>query len=265
MIEHFAYGWTTPAIAYAVSFVGSLVGLQAAARARRAAGGSRLAWVLLGAVCLGAAAIWAMHFIAMMGFSVHATALRYNVVLTVLSGVVAIAVVAVGLLLTVVRPGWTSVLSGGAVMGGGVVAMHYMGMATVQMHAETAYDPLHVAASAAIAVAASTVALLFAIRLEGTWALAGAALVMAAAVSAMHYTAMLGTSVHHLPEDPFAEPPAGATMMDFFLPMFVGLGLLLMIVSLILMLSPRDGAADRAPHRRPALSPAPDSVFTKRT
>ncbi|MDA0563463.1 histidine kinase [Streptomonospora sp. S1-112] len=265
MIEHFAYGWSTPAISYTVSFVGSLVGLQAAARARNAAGGSRLAWVGLGAVCLGAAAIWAMHFIAMMGFSVHATALRYDVPLTVLSGVIAIAVVAAGLLLTVARPGWAGVLSGGAVMGGGVVAMHYVGMAAVQMHAETAYDPLYVAASAVLAVAASTAALLLATRLRGTWALVGAALVMAGAFSSMHYTAMLGTSVHHLPEDPFAEPPVGATMMDFFLPMFVGLGLLLMIVSLILMLSPGDGPEDRPRNRRAAPSPAPDPVFTKRT
>ncbi|MFD0775765.1 MHYT domain-containing protein, partial [Streptomonospora algeriensis] len=111
MIEHFAYGWTTPAIAYAVSFLGSLIGLQAAGRARRSQGGARAGWLFLAALTLGSAAIWAMHFIAMLGFSVQSTTLRYDVPLTVLSGLLAVAAVGAGLFWSMLRrPGRAAAL-----------------------------------------------------------------------------------------------------------------------------------------------------------
>ncbi|QBI54283.1 MHYT domain-containing protein [Streptomonospora litoralis] len=264
MIDHFAYGWTTPVIAYVVSFLGSLIGLQVARRARHSSGATRTGWLLLAAFTLGAAAIWAMHFIGMMGFSVQSTTIRYDVLLTVLSGLLAIAVVGIGLYWTTLSPGWASVLGGGAIMGVGVVSMHYMGMASMRMQAEMHHDHRYMVAAVVIALVASTVALVFAVRLRGLAATLGASAVMAAAVSAMHYTAMFGMHVRALPETPFDEPATGATMMDFFMPMFVGLGLLLMILSLILMLSPVE---DDQRGGRAADSPAPkpqDSVFTRR-
>lgn len=161
------------------------------------------------------------------------------------------------------RPGWTAVLGGGAIMGLGVVSMHYMGMASIRMQAEMQHDHRYTAAAVVVALVASTVALLFALRLRGLPATVLASLVMAAAVATMHYTAMFGMSVTALPETPFDTPVSGATMMDFFLPVFVGLGLLLMIVSLILMLSPADNEADR-PAASTQPRPPEDSVFTRR-
>ncbi|GAB3451159.1 MHYT domain-containing protein [Streptomonospora sediminis] len=265
MIEQFAYGWTTPVIAYVVSFLGSLVGLQVAGRARQSQGALRAGWLALAAFTLGAAAIWAMHFIAMMGFSVQAITLRYDVVLTLVSGLVAIAATAAALTWATARPGWPSVLGGGLLMGAGVAAMHYLGMASIEMPVRMHHDTPTTAAAVAIALAASAAALVFALRLKGLRAALGGSLIMAAAVSAMHYTAMSGVSVGPIPQDPLAAPTSGATMMDFFLPVFVGLGLLLMIISLILLLSP--GEEDE-PQRRASPTPqdagAADSVFTRR-
>ncbi|GAA4901269.1 MHYT domain-containing protein [Streptomonospora salina] len=264
MIEHFAYGWTTPVIACAVSFLGSLIGLQAAGRARYSQGRVRTGWLVLAAFTLGTAAIWAMHFIAMLGFSVESATLRYDVPLTVLSGLLAVAVVGVGLFWSMMwRPGWTAVLGGGIIMGLGVVTMHYMGMASIRMQGEMHHDPRYTATAAAVALVASTLALLFALRLRGLLAIVLASLVMAAAVATMHYTAMFGMSVTAAPESPLDTPVTGATMMDFFMPMFVGLGLLLMIISLILLLSPAENRTDPATDRAPAHTADP-SVFTRR-
>lgn len=65
----------------------------------RPPGGSRAYWLALAALAIGGTGIWVMHFIAMLGFSVAHTEIRYDVPLTLLSCLTAIAVVAVGLFL----------------------------------------------------------------------------------------------------------------------------------------------------------------------
>src|SRR5258707_13331582 len=81
------------------------------------------------------------------------------------------------------------VLSG--IFGGlGIVAMHYIGMAAMQGHAELSYDRLFVALSVVIAIGAATAALWLAFRTTDIWQKLIAALVMGLAISGMHYTGM---------------------------------------------------------------------------
>ncbi len=81
-------------------------------------------------------------------------------------------------------------------MGAGICAMHYTGMAALDMAPGIVWDPWLVAASAAIAVAASAAALwiFFWLRSFAGWRnllyQAGAALVMGLAICGMHYTGM---------------------------------------------------------------------------
>jgi NO-binding membrane sensor protein with MHYT domain len=195
MIDHFSLGLWTPVAAYAVSAIGSFVGLMFARRSRMASGATRWWWLALSAICLGGTAVWSMHFIAMMGFRVHGTAIRYDAVLTIASGLLAILVMGAALHLTTTRPTAGRLLVGGAIAGSGVVGMHYMGMASMHMHGHMHHDPAYVAAASAIAQVAATVALWFCMRLDGAFAIAAAALVMGVAVSCMHYTGMFGVGV----------------------------------------------------------------------
>ena len=71
----------------------------ATAQAHASRGASRIRWLLGAAVSIGGTGIWVMHFIAMMGFEVQGTQIRYDVPLTVASAVVAIVVVGTGLFL----------------------------------------------------------------------------------------------------------------------------------------------------------------------
>jgi signal transduction histidine kinase len=86
-------------------------------------------------------------------------------------------------------------------MGAGISAMHYSGMAAIQIVPMITYEPLLVAASIAIAVVASFAALWLAFKLrsgQSTYiglARAGAAVVMGLAISGMHYTAMAASKV----------------------------------------------------------------------
>src|SRR5438477_5877803 len=86
-------------------------------------------------------------------------------------------------------------VTAGTVVGLGVAAMHYTGMAAMRLDARIHYDPLLLLLSIVIAVAASTVALWLAFSLHKTWQKLAAALVMAAAICGMHYTGMAAVHV----------------------------------------------------------------------
>jgi diguanylate cyclase len=81
-------------------------------------------------------------------------------------------------------------------MGMGICAMHYSGMSAIEITPMITYDPMLVAASILIAIVASFVALWLAFHLRSgsSWQMAigrlGAAGIMGAAISGMHYTGM---------------------------------------------------------------------------
>ncbi|GAA2426442.1 MHYT domain-containing protein [Actinomadura vinacea] len=232
-VQHFTYGGFTPVIAYLMSFIGSLLGLQCTARARASEGRSRAAWLALAAVSIGGTGIWVMHFIAMLGFTVTGMEIRYDVPLTLLSALIAILVVGVGVFLVGFGGGRASVvLPAGLVTGLGIASMHYTGMMAMDMHGDISYDPLIVLLSVLIAVVAATAALWFTMRVSGHTATTGAALLMGVAVSGMHYTGMAAMRVRAAQA---SGEPSGATAADFLTPLLIGVSTvavaLLVIVS----------------------------------
>jgi NO-binding membrane sensor protein with MHYT domain len=195
-VHHFAFGWINPTLAYVLSFLGSLLGLVLATRARESGGIRRARWLLLAAVAIGGTGIWLMHFMAMIGFDVPNTVVRYDVPMTLLSVVIAVVIVGVGLLIVGMgRPRLWKLLIGGPVTGVGVAAMHYAGMAAIRMGGVMSFDRTKVVLSVAIAVVAATVALWFALVIRGATATVAAAMLMGAAVCSMHYTGMSAISV----------------------------------------------------------------------
>lgn len=198
-IHHFTYGWITPVLAYALSVLGSVLGLTCAVHSRRAGGAARAGWLIMAAFALGGTGIWTMHFMAMLGFGVTGTDIRYDVPVTATSAAVAIIVVGAGLLLVGLggtgRPPLWKILVGGTITGLGVNAMHYLGMAAMRLNGEVNYDPGLVAASILIAVVAASVALALSVTVRSGPAIFGSALVMGVAVCGMHFTGMAAMSV----------------------------------------------------------------------
>jgi NO-binding membrane sensor protein with MHYT domain len=190
-LHHFTYGPITPIFAYAMSFLGSLLGLVSTARARAATDNRRRAWLLvLAAWAIGGTGIWVMHFMAMIGFSVSGTPLRYDVPLTVASFFIAVITVGIGLFIVGLgKPSMVKVLVGGPITGVSVAFMHYTGMAAMQINGSFDYKSNLFYGSYAIAVVAATVALWFTVVVRGIPATIAAAAVMGVAVCGMHYTA----------------------------------------------------------------------------
>ncbi|HSI61028.1 MAG TPA: MHYT domain-containing protein [Ideonella sp.] len=173
----------------------SYVALDLAKRVRAAERSVALTWWACGSIAMGTG-IWSMHFVGMLAFSLP-IALGYTQLLTFISwaAAVAVSVVALGLAsrgsLSLAR------LAGGSLaMGAGICAMHYLGMAALDMAPPIEWNVWLVAASAVIAVVASATALVIFFwlrRVNKNHELAyqvAAAAVMGLAISGMHYTGM---------------------------------------------------------------------------
>jgi NO-binding membrane sensor protein with MHYT domain len=219
-VHHFTYGAYNPIAAYLLAFLGSLLGLLCTARARDAHNRSRRnRWLAIAAFSIGGGGIWLMHFSAMLGFDVPVSPVRYDLAMTLLS--LAFAVVTVGVGLLVVGHGRRSVgktLAAGLLTGSGVIAMHYTGMEGIRISATIRYSPVLVVASGLIAIAASTIALWFAISVRGWAKVTGAAAVMALAVCGMHYTGMAAMSIEL---NPTVEPAGGIRPITMLVPILL--------------------------------------------
>ena len=242
-IHHFDHGWITPTISYALSVLGSLFGLVLAVKFRAArSSGERVWWLILASVAIGGTAIWSMHFVAMMGFSVVGTPIRYDVGLTTASAILAIVAVGIGLAIALFgsRAQNTRIVAGGIISGLGVAAMHYTGMAAMHLNGEVSYSITRVGLSIGIAVVAASVALWLAVTVRKPLVIFASALVMGIAVNGMHFTGMSAMSVtEHAP-----GPLDGATATSLVVP--IGAAVVFGIIGLAyaLMAAPTD--EDRA-------------------
>jgi NO-binding membrane sensor protein with MHYT domain len=195
-VHHFAYGAINPVLAFILSFLGSLLSLVLAARARQSVRWRRARWLSLSALALGGTGIWLMHFMAMLGFDLPASQITYDLWITAASFLLAVVMVAIGLFAAVfTTPTGVKIAIGGIFTGIGVAAMHYTGMSALTLAGTISFDPTIVAASFIIAIVASTVALWFAAIVRGAGATVAAALLMAVAVCSMHYTGMSAVQV----------------------------------------------------------------------
>ncbi|TXN05992.1 response regulator [Methylobacterium sp. WL64] len=186
---HTGYNPLLVALSIIIAIFASYAALDLGARVRRPDAGPRWAWGAGAAVAMGGG-IWSMHFVGMLAFEMGMVA-AYDLGLTLLSLLIAVGVTA-GAFAWVARRGTGagSLLVAGPLMGLGVAAMHYTGMAAMRVPGNLAYDPAVVAVSVAIAVTAATAALWLTFRRNRPWQKLAAACVMGLAVAGMHYTGM---------------------------------------------------------------------------
>jgi PAS domain S-box-containing protein len=198
------YSATLVAVSVIVAALASYVALVLASRVIATTGRVRLAWLLAGAVAMGAG-IWAMHFVGMFAFRLDGRPITYDGPHLALSALVAIAASGFALWVVSLGAGWLPLGLGAVGMGGAIAGMHYLGMAGLHTTATLSWRPGLVAASVAIAVLASGTALGLAAWFQSDESSATqlrrrlAAVVMGFAIAGMHYTAMAAARFHPLP------------------------------------------------------------------
>lgn len=185
---HFSHDPLLVGLSYAIAVLGAFAGLNLAERLRCHVQRSQR-WLIGSALVLGGT-VWTMHFTAMLAVqdNIH---LGFDPALTVASLMVAVAAAGIGFYITYHRPlNAVRTITGGIVLGSGVVLMHYIGMASVVLAGDIAYSFWPWLLSVAIGIGAATVALALSLRVMSPSQRVIAAMVMAAAVSSMHYSGM---------------------------------------------------------------------------
>jgi len=177
-----------------VGILASYTALSLAMRVRQAQRRARYVWVAGGAMAMGSG-IWAMHFVGMQAFRLPLP-IGYDTTTTFVSWL--LPVVASGLALwqlryRTVRP--RHLVASALLMGLAINAMHYTGMASMQMHPAINYSPWLFGLSVAIAIGASALALQIGMRMQEGGRLhrtrqLAASVVMGGAIAGMHYTGM---------------------------------------------------------------------------
>ena len=181
-------------ISLCVAILASYTALDLAGRIATARGRTVYLWMSGGALAMGFG-VWSMHFIGMLALELPLD-LGYDLGLTLWS--LLVAILSSGFALWVVsqpRLPALQLMFGALVMGAGISAMHYSGMAALRMQPGIDYDPTLVALSLVIAVGASAAALSIAFRLRRHTPYvhlvrAGASIIMGLAIVGMHYTGM---------------------------------------------------------------------------
>ena len=182
------HDWRLVALGGAVCLLASAAAISLFQRARAASGGARVSWIALDAVVAGCG-IWATHFIAMQAYGPGAGG-AYNIPVTVLSLIFAIAVTFVGLSISVSATRTIPVALGGAVVGGGVAAMHYTGMMALEIPARIGWATDTVAVSIVLGIVFGSLALVVAGRRDGVANALGATVLLTVAIVSHHFTAM---------------------------------------------------------------------------
>ena len=224
------YSFSLVATSVLIAIIASFVAFSISARVSAATTKwARLAWTGAGAISMGGG-IWAMHFIGMLAFSLPC-GITYNPFGTMLSMIP--GMVGSGVALNIVgrsrAPTLATLGVAAVLMGGGIGAMHYSGMAAVQADASMRYDPFLLLLSVGVAIGLAFVSLgirfwLLSPQRSKIFATLTASCVMGCAVAGMHYTAMQASMFFPI-EDAMTQsgmvvPP---TLLAMLIALFVGL------------------------------------------
>ncbi|KZB98962.1 Cyclic di-GMP phosphodiesterase Gmr [Methylobacterium radiotolerans] len=181
------------ALAAAICALSALTTVGLVSHARRAVGWAQAGWLAVAATA-GGSGIWATHFVAMLAFAPGLPA-GYDVGLTAYSLVLAVVLVGAGLSLAVVVGRQAAAWAGGAILGLGIAAMHYTGMAAYDVAGHKAWDPATVGVSVALGILLGGAALATQVRARGPSSQLAGALLLLLAICSHHFTAMGAVTV----------------------------------------------------------------------
>jgi diguanylate cyclase (GGDEF)-like protein/PAS domain S-box-containing protein len=214
-------------LAALICVLASLTAINLLRHARKSHGHMRDVWLAVSAISTGFG-IWATHFVAMLAFTPGIPS-GYNIVLTVLSLVAAILLTGVGLTVSL-TPNWRhGPWLGGAIVAGGIAAMHYTGMAAFEIAGVILWDYTLVVTSIVLGAAIGAVALPVGLHgQEEKWKIGGAVL-LTLAICSHHFTAMGAVSIIPNPTIEISPSalPAGWLAVGVALASFAIIGLAL--------------------------------------
>jgi NO-binding membrane sensor protein with MHYT domain len=175
------------ALAAAICLTSAYACVSLLRHAIRMSGRMRLVWTGVSALSVGLG-IWSTHFVAMLAFR-PGFALQYDIVLTGVSLLIAVAVCGGGLAMAIRGTHPMDRFLGGAVIGVGISSMHYVGIAALLLDGQLVWHSGLVGLSILAGIVLSGFAVLTA-TIGGRQRLVAGAGLLTLAICAMHFTAM---------------------------------------------------------------------------
>jgi PAS domain S-box-containing protein len=199
------YNYWLVGLSFAIAILTSYAAVELAARVTANRGFARDAWLTGGACAMGSG-IWCMHFVGMLAFRLPIPV--YYHIPTVAVSLLAAIFASFTALYVVSRERLTRVHTaiGSLVMGSGIAAMHYIGMAAMRLNAMHQYDRALCVVSVVLAVVISFagMTLIFYLRDEnhGPGLKLAIAVILGLAIPVMHYTGMAAVHFRTMNEQP---------------------------------------------------------------
>jgi two-component system, sensor histidine kinase and response regulator len=197
-VIHGYYDSRLVALSIVIAILAAYAALDLSGRLTVSHGRARLAWLWGGAFSMGIG-VWSMHYVGMEALRLPVP-VQYDWPTVLLSMAVAILASAVALFVASQKTLMTAVaVLGSVLMGGGIAAMHYIGMGAMRMPAMCIYSYPVVTLSIFLCIAISFVAirLTFAVRnhtSSWSWHKSRNALLMGLAIPVLHYVGMAAVS-----------------------------------------------------------------------
>ncbi|KAG5743031.1 hypothetical protein H9Q70_014254 [Fusarium xylarioides] len=198
-----AYNAGYLALSYIISLVGAASTLELINRRSWFNGISNHLILCSSAITMGGIAIWCMHFIGNIALTLAEGEAEMQIVyssgMTVLSFCMPVLVLLAAFYAIGIsnRIAWWRVITAGILCGCAICGMHYLANASIKNY-QCIYEPAYIVGAAIIAVAASTVALAMffifqSLSASSWWKRTISAIILAGAVSSMHWCASVGT------------------------------------------------------------------------
>ena len=166
--------------------------------------------MLLVAGLVGGVAVWTTHFVAMLAFQ-PVTRFDYDLFATLGSLIIAASGAAAGLLIASYVRSTAGRVLGGVLIGSTVAAMHYTGMAAVELQGVIAWDTGLVIGGVVVSGVLWAAAL--AVLSQGGWRRTAAATLLAVlGICSLHFSGMAAVTITVDPGLPVVEPGSGARM-----------------------------------------------------
>ncbi|UVI30531.1 bifunctional diguanylate cyclase/phosphodiesterase [Paenibacillus spongiae] len=180
-----------------IAVAASYSAINLAGKISHVKGKSRMIWLFVGSFVMGIG-VWSMHFVGMLAFHLGLT-VEYNIPITLVSMIASISASFIAFRVTSApHAGIRQMVPAGIYMGGGIVAMHYIGMSAIRWPIVLHYNTFYCVLSVIVALAASYAALYLFVKLRNSSGFSKlkllCAVLMGAAICGMHYTGMLATA-----------------------------------------------------------------------
>ncbi|MTI45517.1 diguanylate cyclase (GGDEF)-like protein [Roseibium hamelinense] len=212
-------------LAAVILVIGALVTMRLYARVRRTEGALQYLWLMLSGMIAGGT-IWSTHFVSMLAYK-SPLLLGYDLPLTALSLVIAIVGTTLGLFVAALTRKSVLIEVGGFIFGGSIAAMHYTGIAAIQMSGLLLLDHTYVVVSVLLACLFGMLATSRIARPVTRFCKYGSALAFTLAVGTLHYVGMTGVEIVPLKLGPVSSDLVSNT--------YVGIAIFVIMVTLLLL------------------------------